>query len=32
VFVGKNVHPIVVIAHASRNGQRCFASLNMTAG
>jgi hypothetical protein len=30
VFVGKNVNPIVVIAHASGKNQRCFASLNMT--
>ncbi len=29
-FVRENVHPIVVIAHASRKNQRCFASLNMT--
>jgi hypothetical protein len=29
-FIGGNVHPIVVVAHASRSNQRCFASLNMT--
>jgi len=31
MFVGWNVYPVVVIAHAGRNSQRCFASLNMTA-
>ena len=31
-FVGENVHPIVVIAHAVGGNQRCFASLNMTQG
>jgi hypothetical protein len=31
-FVGENVHPIVVVAHAVGVNQRCFASLNMTAG
>ena len=29
-FIGEDVYPVVVIAHASRNDQRCFASLNMT--
>ena len=32
MFIGEDVYPVVVIAHASRNNQRCFASLNMTAG
>jgi hypothetical protein len=32
MFIGEDVYPLVVIAHASRNNQRCFASLNMTAG
>jgi hypothetical protein len=30
MFIGEDVYPVVVIAHASRNNQRCFASLNMT--
>jgi hypothetical protein len=30
VFIGEDVYPVLVIAHASRNNQRCFASLNMT--
>jgi hypothetical protein len=29
-LIGKDVHPIIVVAHASRKKQRCFASLNMT--
>jgi hypothetical protein len=28
VFVGGNVHPIVVVAHEGRGNQGCFASLN----
>jgi hypothetical protein len=28
--VRQDVNPIVVVAHADRNNQRCFASLNMT--
>ena len=32
MFIGEDVYPVVVIAHASRNGQNCFASLKMTAG
>ena len=29
-FIGENVHPVVVVAHAFQNNQRCFATLNMT--
>ena len=30
MFIGEDVHPIIVVAHATRNNQRCFAALNMT--